>query len=232
MVARAVRKVHDEVKRSPRPAMPIHWTEYNASYFNEVDVTDSPFMGPWLANTIRLCDGLVTTMSYWTFSDVFEEQGIVKAPFYGGFGLIAAGNIAKASFNSFRLLHKLGEERIPVDSDSVLATRRSDGSLAIALWNYVAPEGSGAPQDYTIQLSGLSGTGDVRVTTLDAAHGSPLAVWEAMGRPAFPSREQQQKLREAGELPGASSRTISPGAPITVRLQPKSMALIEIQPRP
>src|SRR5262249_30635224 len=152
-VARAVRKVYDEVKKSARPDLPIHWTEYNASYFNEVDVTDSPFMGPWLANTIRLCDGLASTMSYWTFSDVFEEQGVVKTPFYGGFGLIAAGNIPKASLNAFRLLHRLAEERIPLDSMSALATRRADGSFAIALWNYAAPEEAGSAQDYTLALT-------------------------------------------------------------------------------
>ncbi len=45
MVARAVRKVYDEVKHSARPDLPIHWTEYNASYKNEVDVTDSAFLG-------------------------------------------------------------------------------------------------------------------------------------------------------------------------------------------
>ncbi len=44
-----------------------------------------------LANNIRLRDGLTSMMSYWTFSDVFEEQGAVKTPFYGGYGLIAAG---------------------------------------------------------------------------------------------------------------------------------------------
>ena len=54
-------------------------------------------MGPWLANNIRLCDGLTTMMAYWTFSDVFEEQGVVKKPFYGGYGLIAAGGIPKAA---------------------------------------------------------------------------------------------------------------------------------------
>ena len=61
MVARAVRKVHDQVKASARPDLPIHWSEYNASYKNEIEVTDSAFMGPWLANNIRLCDGLATT---------------------------------------------------------------------------------------------------------------------------------------------------------------------------
>ena len=45
MVARAVRKVYDEVRGSPRPGLPIHWSEFNASYMNEVEVTDSPFDG-------------------------------------------------------------------------------------------------------------------------------------------------------------------------------------------
>ena len=71
-------KVHDQVRRRRDPDLPIIWSEYNASYKNEPDVTDATFMGPWLADTIRQCDGLVDMMSYWTFSDVFEEQGVVK----------------------------------------------------------------------------------------------------------------------------------------------------------
>ena len=87
------------------------WSEFNASYKTEPEVTDSTYMGPWLADTIRQCDGLVDMMSYWTFSDVFEEQGVVKTPFYGGYGLIAAGGIPKPAFNALKLLHKLGEQR-------------------------------------------------------------------------------------------------------------------------
>ena len=41
------------------PNLPLIWTEYNASYANEPDVTDAAYMGPWLADTIRQCDGLV-----------------------------------------------------------------------------------------------------------------------------------------------------------------------------
>ena len=74
MVIRAVKKVHDEVKASPRPGLPIVFSEYNASYMNEPEVTDSAFMGPWLAYTISHCDGLVDMLAYWSFSDVFEEQ--------------------------------------------------------------------------------------------------------------------------------------------------------------
>ena len=43
-------------------------------------------------------------MSYWTFSDVFEEQGVVKQPFYGGYGLIAENDLPKPAFNAFKLL--------------------------------------------------------------------------------------------------------------------------------
>src|SRR4029077_18742940 len=85
MVCRAAQKVHDQVSASARPDLPIIWSEYNASYKNEPAVTDEVFMGPWLADTIRQCNGLVDILSYWTFSDVFEEQGVVKQPFYGGY---------------------------------------------------------------------------------------------------------------------------------------------------
>jgi xylan 1,4-beta-xylosidase len=81
MVCRAVKKVHEQIKASTMPSLPLIWSEFNASYFNEPAVTDTSFMGPWLANTIRQCSGLVDLMSYWTFSDVFEEQGVVKTPF-------------------------------------------------------------------------------------------------------------------------------------------------------
>ena len=96
MVCRAARKVHDQVKTSARPDLPIIWSEYNASYKNEPDVTDSAFMGPWLADTIRQCDGLTDMLSYWTFSDVFEEQGVVRQPFYGGYWLDRRGRPAEA----------------------------------------------------------------------------------------------------------------------------------------
>src|SRR5713101_667988 len=78
MVCRSVRKVHDEIAASPLPKTPLIFSEYNASYANEPDVTDTVYMGPWLAGTISQCDGLTEAMSYWSFSDVFEEQGVIK----------------------------------------------------------------------------------------------------------------------------------------------------------
>ena len=231
MVGRAVRKVYDEVKGSPRPELPIHWSEYNASYMNEVIVTDSPFMGPWLANTIRECDGLVSTMSYWTFSDVFEEQGVARTQFYGGFGLIAQGGIPKASFNAFRLLHMLGDERLSGNFESIIATRRPDGSLAIAVWNYAPPGETGAVERMALEFKNLHKQKLVRIHYVDRTRGSALTAWEAMGMPRFPSHEQQQSLRNSAELPQPEERTLAVragNAIVRIELPAHCLALVEI----
>ena len=230
MVYRAVKKVHDQVKASAMPSLPVIFSEYNASYANEVDVTDSAFMGPWLANTIRQCDGLTEIMSYWAFSDVFEEQGVVKRPFYGGFGLMAAGGIPKAAYNDFRLLHELGTERVPVNSVSALATRRADGSLAIAVWNYAPPGKGGPAKELTLQLQGLTGAQEARIQIVDREHGSSLAAWEAMGKPDFPAREQQESLRQAAQLGPPEIRSLPAANPAVLKLTlaPQSLALVEI----
>jgi len=236
MVIRAVKKVHNEVRASPRPELPIIFSEYNASYMNESEVTDSAFMGPWLAYTISQCDGLVDTLAYWDFSDVFEEQGVVQKPFYGGYGLLAEGNIPKAAFNAFALLHRLGEERLSVDSDAVLATRRADGTLVIAAWNYAA-SGESRPstrdrRELTLSLQSLGTQHHAVIFEVDDEHGSALTAWEAMGRPDFPSRTEMELLRESGRLPAPEIRPLpaSDPAPLVLNLPPHGLSLIEIVP--
>lgn len=228
MVCSAVKRVHDQVGVSARPNLPILWTEYNASYMNEPGVTDAPFMGPWLADTIRQCDGMVEALGYWTFSDVFDEQGVVKRPFYGGFGLIAAGGLPKPSYNAFKLLHQLGDKRIPVASDSALATRRADSTLAIALWNLFLPDEAGTFKEVTLKLRGIASQRRAVIYRLDGQHGSLLRAYEAMGRPVYPTRQQIQELRRAAELPAPETRSLTKDQ-ITVTLPPHGLALIEIR---
>src|SRR5256885_7381994 len=183
MVCRAVKKVHQQILTSAYPKMPLIWTEYNADYSNQPPVTDSAYMGPFLANTIRECDALTEMMSYWSFSDVFEEQGVVKTPFYGGFGILAERGIPKPAFNDFALLHRLGETRLEVNSKSALVTRRKDGWLSVAVWNLFLPEETGRAKTMTLRFKGLSGASRARVTIVDKEHGSPLPAWEKMGKP-------------------------------------------------
>src|SRR5437016_3049152 len=153
------------------PNVPLIWSEFNASYKNEPSVTDSIYMGPWLADTIRQCDGLVDIMAYWTFSDVFEEQGVVRTPFYGGFGLIAAGDIPKPSYYAFRLLHKLGDRRIPINSDSALLTLRSDGTVVLAVWNYAPPDQPGSTRAFAVHFKNTKAQ-QAHIWRLDNDHGT------------------------------------------------------------
>ncbi|MFZ3218221.1 MAG: hypothetical protein WA192_19390 [Candidatus Acidiferrales bacterium] len=228
MVCRAVRKVHDEIGASALPHLPLIWSEFNASYKNEPDVTDSTYMGPWMADTIRQCDGLVDMMSYWTFSDVFEEQGVVKKPFYGGFGLIAEDGLPKPSFYAFQLLHLLGETRIPVNGDDILATRRADGTLVLAVWNRPVVGGGGEAKDVVLQLNSLSGRRKAVLYRLDADHGSLLKTYAAMGSPVHPTQEQIRTLKQAARLPPPEEFPLHKGQ-LELHLAPDALLLIEVR---
>jgi xylan 1,4-beta-xylosidase len=228
MVCRAAKKVRDEVDASPGRGTPIIWSEYNATYFNEPKITDSLFMGPWLADTLRRCDGLTDMMSYWTFSDVFEEQGVVKRPFYGGFGLIAAGGIPKPAFNAFKILHGLGTERYDVDSEHALVTQRADGALVIALWNYVAPGRSGAPTTISLHLRHVAAR-SARVLRLDAEHGDVGGAYQRMGSPTYPTPAQLEQLVKASTLPPPQEVPIVDER-LSITLPAHGLATIEVSP--
>ncbi len=223
MVFRAVEKVHKEILNSPYPRIPLIFSEYNASYSNEPNVTDSTYIGPWLANNIRLCDGLTESMAYWDFSDVFEEQGVVTTPFYGGFGLIAADEIPKPSLNVFRALHKLGSRRLKTDSDSALATVAPDGSVVLALWDYAPPTGTGPTytmppagpeptRTFDIHIAHLPANASIQVFRVDRDHGNVLKAFDAMGRPPGDlTPDQVAKLKAAGAMAPAESMHLQNG---------------------
>jgi xylan 1,4-beta-xylosidase len=226
MVCRAVDKVHNQIKNSSMPKLPLIWSEFNASYKNEPEVTDATYMGPWLADMIRQCDGLVDVMSYWSFSDVFEEQGVVKTPFYGGYGLIAEDSIPKPAFNAFKLLHKLGEERIQLDSDFALLTRRKDGALVLAVWNYAEPGQTGSPK--TISLSFKSKAREAVISRVDSEHGDVHPAYEKMGSPQYPTQKQIQELRQAAELPAPEKQSLKSGE-LRLTLPAHGLAVIEVK---
>ena len=227
MVCRAVKKVHEEIHASAMPTLPLIWSEFNASFTNYPWVTDAPYMGPWLAETIRECDGLVQDMSYWTFSDVFEEGGVVKKPFYGGFGLLAAGSIPKPAFNAFALLHQLGDERFSPDTEGTLLTRRHDGTLVLAVWNY-RDEKSSDPttRKVTLELR-HSSAGTATVQSIDGEHGNVNVAYAKMASPPYPTREQLKELRTAAALPAAVTRPLE-GGTLTLEIPPDGLTLVTI----
>jgi xylan 1,4-beta-xylosidase len=237
MVYRAVKMVHDQIVASPYPKLPLILSEYNASYANEPNVTDSDYMGPWLANNIRLCDGLTESMAYWAFSDVFEEQGVVRSPFYGGFGLIAAEHIAKPALHVFALLHKLGDRRLALASESALATKTSSGAIALALYDYAPPTGigdkyqrsagpAGPAKAFTIAFRNVAANAAIELFRVDDDHSNVLKAFDAMDRPAGAlTQAQLATLRAAGQMSAPEHLRLDHGV-LELTVPPHGLALV------
>lgn len=228
MVPIAVDNVHREIANSARPHIPLIWSEFNASYANHQEITDSIYMGPWLADTISKCDGKVNVMSYWSFSDVFEEQGVVKTPFYGGFGIVAEDGIPKPAYDVFGLLHELGSERLPAPADQALVTRRSDGTLVIAAWNLVEPDANGAEKSVTFELKGISCHAQATIRRVDSAHGDTLDAWKKMGSPKYPTQQQIDALRKASNIGPPEIHPVHDNQ-LTLTLPPMGLAVVEVR---
>ncbi|MGA0586503.1 GH39 family glycosyl hydrolase [Dyella sp. KRB-257] len=232
-----VAKVHRQIAESPYPHLPFILSEFNASAFNRPAITDTSYMGPYLARTIRDCDGNVDLMSFWAFSDVFEEQGVVKTPFYGGFGLVAERGIPKPAFNAFAMLHELGDTRLPAGDGPVLVTRRGDGSLVLALWNYAPPVSTGTSyvpgkpkgetRRFEVDVAHLAGTRQAAVWRLDRDHGDVIPTFDAMGRPAYPSRKQIQTLRQAGRMAPPEHMAVQDGR-FSVEIPPQGLVVVRL----
>ncbi|HTZ57767.1 MAG TPA: hypothetical protein VMB49_06720 [Acidobacteriaceae bacterium] len=228
MLVPAVDKVHAQIAASARPDIPLIWSEFNATYMSEREITDSVYMGPWLAKTISECDGKTTMMSYWTFSDVFEEQGVIRAPFFGGFGLIAIDHLPKPSFNVFRLLHTLGDQRIPEQAGDVLVTKRKDGTLVLAAWNLAEPGVSVPDKSITLTFQGIKSNAAASISRIDQTHGNVLAAYDKMGAPVYPSQEQLTQLRDV-EKPEAPQVEHLHGGSLTLTVPEQGLAVVEIR---
>ncbi len=224
MVCMTVAKTHSEVEASQRPDLPIFYTEYNFGGTQE----NTAFMAPWLASVLRDCDGLVDQMSFWVFSEVFEEGGVPRKPFDVWGGTIAQYNLPKSSFYAFLTLHKLGTERLPLETDSVLVTRRKDGALVIAAWNLPPEPGQRvAPRDFRFRFAGIRRGAKASIWRVDENHGNLLGAWEKLGRPAYPTMQQQEQLRrESGPGPPRVTRV---GPELKVTVPGPGLAVIEVK---
>ncbi len=225
-VCRAAAKVHGQIKASQSPGLPFFLTEWNVQ--GALDARDTIFVGPALANTVRQCDGLVNKMSFWTFSDVFEESGPIAKPFAGMFGIRAKGGINKPSFYAFELLHQLGDQRLANPSNDVIVTETAHGNLAIAAWNLVDPGRQGSDKTMRLIFRNLPADAGVTIQRVDSDHGNVLPEYAAMGKPLDPTPAQVEQLNRETALP-APEQTHLTADHLDLRLAPDTLALIRIE---
>ena len=221
----AVQHVREQIDASATPKLPLLWTEWNVPGANEL--RDTPYVGPALAEAIRTCDGHVDQLSFWTFSDVFEEGGPAQRPFIGQFGLRAMYGINKPSFYDFALLHKLGNERLASPAENVLATKLQDGSLALALWNPVKNEKSGPATSVMLELTGVAKNAPVTVERVDEDHGNALKSYKAMGSPQYPKPAQIERMNRESALPPPERSTLHDGK-LALQLGEYALVLVHV----
>ncbi len=228
-VCRAIEKVHRQIQASSTPKLPLFWTEWNVQGADEA--RDTTFVGPALANTVRECDGLVDMMSFWTFSDVFEEGGPIPKPFEGEFGLRAKGGINKPSYYDFDLLNRLGEQRLANPSKSILATKLPNGDLAIALWNLSDPGQPGRATTMQLAFRNIPASARATVQRVDDEHGNVLPRYAALGKPLNPTDAQVEQLNRETALGRPETVNLKAGR-LDLTLERNALVLLTISAQP
>jgi len=213
----ALRRIVDA---SPFPEAEIHLTEWNSSPFPRDHTHDFPQAATFIVKSNLETIGLVDSLAYWTFTDVFEEPGAGATVFHGGFGMINHQGIVKPSFHAYRLLHTLGDELLARVDGAVITRDSVDGKVSCLAYHYpdevttsvglsepgreTADEtlAIGGPRALEIDLRGLDPECLLTVETVGPFRGDALAAWRSIGEPEPPSREELSALRAvAREVP-------------------------------
>jgi xylan 1,4-beta-xylosidase len=149
---------------------------------------DEPYAAAFVIKTIMEANGLVQGYSYWTFSDIFEENYFPSVPFHGGFGLLNIHGIAKPAYRAFELLHALGTEMLPVEGTHPTVDAwavRGARSATVLLTNYALPRHPIATETIQIKLANAQGPTEVTIRRIDADHANAKGRWQEMGSPEY-----------------------------------------------
>jgi len=171
--------------------------------------------------TLPALAGAVDMMSWWTFTDIFEESWLKGVPFYGGYGLLSTHGVAKPAYRALQLLAGAGTARLPVtvvdptpdysntSTVSLLATvdpDRGPQSLQLFAANF-GPEKGANPwpwkavaRNVTLILPGLKAS-RAWLSRIDDSSTTPYGAWTSMGSPRYLTADQLAHLHAASEVP-------------------------------
>jgi xylan 1,4-beta-xylosidase len=181
----------------------VYYTEWNSSSNPRDPRHDEPYAAAFVAKTALEASDLVQGYSFWTFSDIFEENYFPSAPFHGGFGLLNLHGIAKPTYRAFELLHKLGNERLLVDGlhETVNAwVTRENARVTVLLVNHALPRHSSLNQRVRVHLAQAPEPSAAWVERVDEHHANARARWHALGEPEYLDAATLEQLDEASRL--------------------------------
>jgi len=133
-----VRRVRAQIEASHLPGLPLFFTEWSTSYNPRDKVHDSYHSASYVLSKLRQSQGLAQSMSYWVYTDLFEEPGPPDRPFHGGFGMLTREGLRKPVYFAYKYLAALarlqGREIPCADANSWAA---SDGRhVELLVWDW------------------------------------------------------------------------------------------------
>jgi xylan 1,4-beta-xylosidase len=182
---------------------PVYFTEWNSSSDPWDPLHDEPYAAAFAASTIMEANGFVEGYSFWTFSDIFEENYLASTPFSGGFGLLTRHGIPKPSYRAFELLHDLGDRQSLVDGlhETVdCSVIQKDSSVTLLLTNHTTPGHSIETEGIHIRLANAPEPVAARIQRIDEDHANPKHAWNDMGRPEYLRSKDIERLEAASRV--------------------------------
>jgi xylan 1,4-beta-xylosidase len=205
-LAASTRSILREQTRAVRKEagdLPVYYTEWCTSSNPRDPMHDDPYAAAFIVKTIMETNGLVQGYSYWTFSDIFEENYFPSVPFHGGFGLLNIHGIAKPAYRAYELLHGIGNELVAINGahetvDAWLI--RGETSATLLLTNFALPRHPIARETITFDIAGATSISGAKLRRIDLENANAKRRWEQLGKPEYLSAAMVAELEEASKL--------------------------------
>ena len=166
-----VRRVREQVESSAFPNLPLYFTEWSTSYTPRDAVHDSYVSAAYILEKLQRARGLVQGMSYWTFSDLFEEPGPPTAPFQGGFGLISPQGIRKPAWFAYKYLNAVRGRALSCADPHVFAAA-GEGGVAALIYDWSQPRQAVSNRSFYTRLHPASVSTPAQLSIVGAEPGA------------------------------------------------------------
>jgi xylan 1,4-beta-xylosidase len=226
-----------EIATSSMPKLELHYTEWSSSYTPADPIHDSYHQAAYVLEKIKQVGDAANSMSYWVFTDIFEEAGPRFTPFHGGFGLLNYQAINKPAFYAYQYMNRLGTTEVMNADSSSWACKDEKGNIQVLLWDFTNthPGDSVNNQVYYIRDLPAKAKGNVKISISEIPAGSykveiykvgyrvndPYTTYVDMGRPGQLTKEQVQKIKKLNDGSAFSTEmiTVNAGKPFQKELE-------------
>ncbi len=231
---RDVMKEKAQIAHGQARGLPLYYTEWNVSSNPRDPLHDQSFAAAFAAKIALSVDPFVSGYSFWTFTDIFEENYFPSVPFHGGFGLLNIYGVAKPVYRAFELLHGLGDRLYAVTGshDTVdLWVSRGGDFVTVFICNWALPRHAISTQAVHVKLSGAPRPLSAHVSRIDDDHANPRRTWQDMGEPNYLSPRQVETLHAASAVnPEPHALRVADGhIEFDISMPPQSIAAVKIE---